>query len=141
MKQVADDLTAALAEALEQDGSATEQLQAIVHRITAAIIRNRKTFAVYWQELKSLPLELRERIRADERRFVDGIKSVVEGAQLEGTLPAEQPSWVLTEGILGMVCWVYQWYSPQGPLNGEEISFAFTRLLGISPPKQPLESS
>lgn len=133
MRQVANDLTGALERALVVDGTATARLRAIIDEVTAAIITNRKTFAVYWQELKSLPEELREAIRSDERAFVDGIAAVVSGAQEEGTLPADQPTWVLTEAILGMVCWLYQWYSPKGPLSGEEIAFAFSRLLGLAP--------
>lgn len=133
VNQVATDLSAAADQALTEGDTGAEKLQAIIRRVTAAIVANRKTFTVYWQELKSLPDEIRVAIRADERRFVNVILTVVEQAQEEGALPADQPAWVLTEAILGMVCWVYQWYSPDGPLSEDQIAFAFTRLLGLAP--------
>ena len=132
MNQVASDLTGALASALSEEGTATERLRRIIQQVANAIIENQQTFAVYWQELKSLPQDLHDRIREDERGFVDGVAAVVAGAQKEGSLPPDQPTWVLTEGILGMVCWIYQWYSPQGPTTGDEIAFSFCRMLGLA---------
>ncbi|GAB3348503.1 TetR family transcriptional regulator [Modestobacter lapidis] len=133
VNQVATDLSAAADQALTEGDTGAEKLQALIHRVTASIVANRKTFTVYWQELKSLPDEIRIAIRADERQFVNQILGVVEEAQQEGALPADQPAWVLTEAILGMVCWVYQWYSPDGPMSEDQIAFAFIRLLGLAP--------
>lgn len=132
MWQVARDLSGALERALATATDPVERLRALVTELTGAIIDNRQTFAVYWKELYTIPDEVRMELRRDERTFVDGVESLVVAAQQAGALPPEQPSWVLAEGILGMLSWVYQWYRPDGPLDATGIATAFNRLLGLA---------
>ena len=133
MDQVARDLTDALDAALAVEGTATEQLRAIVRQVTAAIVVNRKTFAVYWQELKALPGEVSEAIRSDERDFVAAIREVVEGAQREGhAAPGRSPA-IVTAALLGMMCWQYTWYEPDRGTRAEDVAATFEQLVGLAP--------
>lgn len=134
MLQVASDLSVALDDARSVNETATDQLRAVIRHVTAAVVANRKTFAVYWQEMKALPEPLRTDIRSREHGFVAAIRDVVTEAQREGSLPVESAAGILTSGLLGMMCWTYHWYEPDRSMSAEEIAVGFERLVGLSRP-------
>ena len=129
--RVCEDMLQALQEAQEIEGDSVDRLRAVVYNFTNAVIDNRRTFAVYYKEMHQLSPDVREQLRQGERAFVQGVGDLVLDLQKMGRLPAEASSTVITEGILGMVSWVYRWYRPEGPLTADAIAGMFLQLLGL----------
>lgn len=129
-EQVRADTRAALGRAFSASEQPVERLRALVQEFTEAVVRNQKTFSVYWKEFKALPEELRATLMEDERAFVKEVAGIVREAQDTDALPPG-PTTAMTEAILGMVTWVYQWYRPEGLLEARDLAEMFLELLGL----------
>lgn len=115
-----------LASSAEPDG----QLRAIIEEFTAAVVRDRRAFAVFWQELHSLPDDVRARIAKDERAFVGAVGDLITALQHAGRMP-QGPPVVLAEAVLSMPSWMYHWYRPQGALGARQIAGLYCQLIGL----------
>src|SRR3954451_10837655 len=68
--EVGRDMMAALENGLASGDSPADQLRAVIHEYTASVVRDLRSFAVFWLELRSLEPEVRAKLREDERDFV-----------------------------------------------------------------------
>lgn len=130
-RQVAHDMTDALERGLASDDDPAAQLRAVIHHFVAAVIHNQSEFAVFWKELHNIPVEVRASVLADERQFMERFDALVKTLQQLGTLPANAPSSAVTEAIVGMVCWTYQWYRPGRSPDPDEVAATFCKLIGL----------
>lgn len=124
------DMVAALQTGLASASDPAGQLRGVIHAYTEAVVRDRRSFAVFWQELHSLPTEIRETIATHERDFVTRIAELVAALQQRGRLPAGPPQ-LLARAVLSMPSWMYHWYRPTGSLTAEEIAEIYCRLIGL----------
>jgi AcrR family transcriptional regulator len=124
------DMMEALARGLACSKDEREQLRGVIYEFTAAVVRDRRVFAVFWQELHSLSPETLAKVSSDERIFVARVGRLIAALQKQGHLPAGPPV-VLAQAILSMPSWMYHWYRPGGALNAEQISEIYCRLLGL----------
>lgn len=127
---VDETMTGALQAGLGSSDSAAGQLRAIIREFTAAVIRARHAYAVFWQELKSIDEPTRKTIQADERKFIGTVAKLVAALQEQGRMPPGPPT-VLAQAILGMPSWMYRWYQPRGSLGATEMADLFCALLGL----------
>lgn len=125
------DMTAALERGISRSDDPRDQLRGVITEFTAAVVLNRKTFAVFWKEQHALPVSVRAQTDADERWFVQRIIQLVGKVQEQGLLAPAQPAAVVAESILGMVSWLYHWYRPEGPLDASGLAASFLDLLGL----------
>lgn len=128
--QVNKDMLAALAAGLARPGGAAEQLRGVITEFTTAVVRDRRSFAVFWQELHSLPDDVRAEIAKNERVFLRKVGTLVEELQKGGGMP-DGPLTVLAEAILSMPSWMYHWYQPGGALSAAGIADIYCRLIGL----------
>jgi len=68
--EVDRDMMAALENGLRSSDKPADQLRGVIREYTASVVRDLRAFAVFWQEIRSLQPEIREKIRNDEREFV-----------------------------------------------------------------------
>ena len=129
--QVAVDMMAAYDLGIAQGVTPREQFVAIVRELARAVIRNQVEFAVYWKEQKSFPSQVRSNADKGERLFMSQMRSLVVQLQSAGDLPADADAIVLTEAIIGMVCWSYHWYRPARSPSPEVIAKTFCDLIGL----------
>lgn len=132
--QVGRDMLGALHRGLDAGTTPREQLEQFVREFTAALVKNRITFHVYYKEFHALPGELRSELAESERAFVDGVTGVLRQLQDAGSLPADLSPTVLAEGVIGMVSWLHRWYRPAGPLSADAIAEHFLSLLRLDAP-------
>jgi AcrR family transcriptional regulator len=130
-RQVAGDFTTALDEALASRSEPPDQLRAIIYGFASTLAVNRKTFAVYWKELNSIPTDAAGPVERSQHEYVSRVDAVVSACQQSGALPAQHPTHVLTEGILGMLSWMHWWYRPDGRSTPDEVAEAFCDLIGL----------
>jgi AcrR family transcriptional regulator len=129
--QVDRDLFAALETGMARSTRPADQLRGIIEDYTSAVVRDRRGFAVFWQERHALPQDVQDRIREDQRHFIDRISKLVGRLQRAGVLPAGPPS-IMARAVLSMPTWMHQWYVPEGQLTAAEIADLFCRLIGIA---------
>ncbi|MCR1781367.1 TetR/AcrR family transcriptional regulator [Nocardioides carbamazepini] len=107
------------------------QLRGIMREFTAAVVRDRRAFAVFWQELYSLEAETREKITKDERDFINRVARLVATLQKQNRMPPGPPT-AVAQAIVSMPSWMYHWYRPGGPLDAESIADIYCSLIGIN---------
>ena len=131
-QQVASDMLTALRIGMSQGNDVRDQFRAVIREFTAAVLRNQVEFSVFWKELNSFPPNVREKVQREERQFIKELTVLVSELQATGDLPNEPPKAVITEGILGMVCWTYHWYRPGRSLDPSALAETFLALIGLS---------
>jgi TetR/AcrR family transcriptional regulator, cholesterol catabolism regulator len=127
---VGRDMVAALDAGMASSADPAEQLRAVIHEFTAAVARDRRSFAVFWQEQHSLEAEVAEKLAADERDFVNKVGGLIKALQKRGTMP-EGPPLLMARAILSMPSWMYHWYQPSGRLKTSDIADIYCRLIGL----------
>lgn len=131
-RQVDKDFSAALDASLASSDDPVEQLIDLIHSFVAALVINQKTYAVYWKEQNAIPAEAKAETEADQRAYVKRIEAIVEAVQKKGALPADHPTHVIAEAIIGMMSWTYWWYRPDGAHDDTQIANAFCDLIGLT---------
>jgi AcrR family transcriptional regulator len=130
--QVARDMLAAVESGLAAGDTPREQLRSVIREFTNAVLRDQVEFAVFWKELNSLPTEVRTLVEQGERYFISRVADLIGQLQASGDLPADAPQPVVTEAILGMVCWTYHWYRPNKSPSPDALAKVFCDLVGLS---------
>jgi AcrR family transcriptional regulator len=133
-RQVDRDFTEALERGLADVADPAAQLRNVIAAFTEAIAKNTTTWAVYWQEQRSIPSDVANAVYESQVRYIRRVDEVVGRCQEAGVLPAQHPTHVLTEAILGMLSWTYRWYKPDGRYGPQELAGAFSDLLRLSLP-------
>jgi TetR/AcrR family transcriptional regulator, cholesterol catabolism regulator len=124
------DMAATLQRATEHSDQPREQLKTFIRELTRAVMNDTTLFAVYWAESRFLPKAVASQVSADEKRFVRQVEHLVSRVQADGGLPPGPPP-VITEGLLGMVLWMYRWYRKSSGLKADDIADLFLRLVGL----------
>jgi AcrR family transcriptional regulator len=127
---VDEEMTGALHRGLARAKDPAGQLRAVIEEFTDAVVRDRQSFSVYWQEIRSLPDDVRTSVSDDERAFVAAVARIVTALQKKGRLPAG-PAVVVAEAILSMPSWMYHWYRPEGALSAAQIADLYCKLIGL----------
>lgn len=128
--QVDQDMFAALRAGMARSSQPGEQLRGVIEEYTAAVVRDRRVFAVFWQEGHALPEEIRDRIRQDQREFISQVGKIITRLQRAKVLPAGPVS-IMARAVLSMPSWMHQWYVPEGQMTAAEIADVFCRLIGL----------
>ncbi|MFD0501554.1 TetR family transcriptional regulator [Streptomyces rhizosphaericus] len=131
--QVSTRFSEALDRALTGNHSPVERLSRIIAAFVKSMAHNQVAFAVYWKEYRWIPKDAKKQARELEKSFVARVQGVVEEAQAEGVLPAQHDSYMLTEGILGMLSWMQYWYRPRQHTQ-KQVAAAFEALIGLDVP-------
>src|SRR6202030_2940264 len=103
------DMFAALRAGMARSSDPREQLRGVIEEYTAAVVRDRRVFAVFWQEGYAVPQEIRDRIRQDQREFIDQVSKIIARLQRAKVLPSGQVS-IMARAVLSMPSWMHQWY-------------------------------
>jgi AcrR family transcriptional regulator len=73
--------------------------------------------------------DLRAELAARQRRFQAAWESVVKDGMASGELRADLDHRLVSFGIIGMVNWMYKWYSPGGRAPAEKIVETFSSMV------------
>ena len=110
-----------------------EKLRMIIHAQLELALESPSLYEVYWHEQRSLPAEISGELTKGRSQYIRRVDRITRECQSAGILPAEHPSRVLTEGILGMLHVATRWYRPGGKYRPSEIADAFSELVGLPP--------
>jgi AcrR family transcriptional regulator len=107
----------------------------IVGHIDLIVRARDQEITVILHENRSLRGALRKKINARKRVYIDYLEDLIRRVQAQSGQPPRVPPRVAAFALLGMINWLYQWYSPEGPIKQKELAegfaeFFFRGLLG-----------
>ncbi len=106
-----------------------ERLRALIrlHVDVVLSVRDRE-ITVLLHENHPLPPSLRKRINARKKEYMRFVEELIRQVQQKRQSKRGITPRAATLALLGMINWIYQWYKPEGPLNGEQIARQFTEM-------------
>jgi len=113
---------------LRSDLGPEEKLRRVVRDHVRFVIANRSFLTVFFSEEANLPPRLARALAAQKDRYDKGVESIVVDGVRRGAF-RDVPPRLVVFGLLGMLNWLYKWYSPRGQWGAEEISSAFLSLV------------
>jgi AcrR family transcriptional regulator len=103
-----------------QDLPATQLLERLIVEHCQVIHEYRDWVAVFSEEMKYLPPDYAEKVRANRVEYQGMLESVIERGTRSGELVDRDPR-VTALMILGMLNAMYRWYSPRGRFTPAKI--------------------
>lgn len=121
-------LTKELNELVASDVSATVKLQRAIECHLVALCEQLDLFTVFLREQKFLGQEQKKKLRGEGKRHADLLALILQQGIASGEFRRINVT-VTTLAILGMCNWLYEWYSPEGALQPQEIAAMFSELV------------
>jgi AcrR family transcriptional regulator len=111
--------------------------QTIIGHIDLIVRARDQEITVILHENRSLSGPLRKKLNARKRAYIDYLEDLITRVQEQSGRPSMLKPRLAAFALLGMINWLYQWYSSQGPIKQEELAqgyadFFFRGLLGTS---------
>ncbi len=92
-----------------------------------ALCQQLDLFSVFLREQKFLSDAQKKRLRGEGKRHADLLAAILEEGIAAGEFRQVNVT-VTTLALIGMCNWLYEWYSPAGPLQPREIADLFADL-------------
>jgi len=99
--------------------------QTIIGHIDLVARARDMEITVILHENRSLKGDLRQKINARKRAYIDYLEDLIRRVQEQSGMPAKLSAHIAAFAVLGMINWLYQWYHLEGPVKEEEISSAY----------------
>lgn len=115
-------------EIVGSDRSASEKLRVAIEYHLVALCEQLELFTVFLREQKYLGEAQKKKLRGEGMRHAQLLAAILEQGIGAGEF-REVNTTVTTLAILGMCNWLYEWYSPGGPLPPREIARIFSELV------------
>lgn len=120
--------TQELVEIVALDETAANKLRLALESYLVALCEQLELFTVFLHEQKFLGDAPKSRLRAKGKQHADLLGQILEQGIAAGEFRPVNVT-VTTLAILGMCNWLYEWYSPDGPLQPREIATLFSELI------------
>lgn len=124
----ADRFFAAVEPIVQSDLVPIEKLRRVIAAHVAVITENLAAAAVFSTEWRHLADKRKLRFAARRDDYEGMVRSLVVDCIREGLFAAVDEKFA-TLLILSSINWIYQWYSPDGPMTADEISRKLTDML------------
>jgi AcrR family transcriptional regulator len=99
----------------------TQKLVWALENYATTMMENLDLVAVYLQEYRNLPPRRLEEALAVRKHYEQGLMQILQDGIANGDFrPVDVKMAVF--GILGMLNWTHQWFSPEGPLSSEQVA-------------------
>lgn len=131
--------------AADAQGSATERLLRAIESLAASYERHYPYLHLYMQEdmrrVTEDSSEEQRHLAACSRRYDDAMLRITREGVESGEFRAGVDPRMLKFAVLGAVNWTHRWFTPDGPMSGEEVGRAFSdiflRGFAANPPENP----
>jgi len=104
-----------------------EKLRWTLENHAATIMEHLDLVAVYLQEYRNLPPELVDQAQAVRKHYDQLLMQIVKDGIAGGDFRPVNVK-MAVYGLLGMLNWTHQWFSPDGPFTSQEIAEILTDL-------------
>lgn len=111
--------------------------QTILGHIDLIVRARDQEITVILHENRSLGGSLRKKLNARKRAYIEYLVDLIARVQEQSGRPPLVKPRLAAFALLGMINWLYQWYSTEGPVSQEELGrvyteFFFRGLLGTT---------
>ena len=113
----------------DSDDAPSEVLRSAIRTHVTSNLARLEEVGVFFHDFRSLSPERRKDIVADRDLYDGLLRDVVVAGQQAGQFDPDADPKLVVMALLGMINWLYQWYSPNGPQTPEEIADTFADVL------------
>lgn len=110
-----------------EDLPATEKLRKSIYYHVQHLAKYQPEHAIMMEDTKQLPEGYQEKIRSIQKQYEEIFQNIIEEGIQKEEFREMHPK--ITFAILGMMNWIYRWYSVQGELTPDEIAVVFEDLI------------
>jgi len=104
-----------------------ERLRTLIRlHIEVVLSPEDREITVMLHENHPLPPTLRRKINGRKKDYVHFVENLVTDIQRKRNSPASVTPRAAAFALLGMINWIYQWYKPDGDLNGDALVAQYT---------------
>ena len=127
---------AQLEELIDSPAPAADRLRQFIVRHAVYCATHQTGMGVFLHEYKAVEGSEAKSVMAMRDRYETLLRDIIAEGQEEGSFRKDVDPKLTVRLILGMINWLYHWYSPSGPLSPEEIGEAMAgmALRGIEAP-------
>ncbi|SEB13955.1 DNA-binding transcriptional regulator, AcrR family [Thalassobacillus cyri] len=109
--------------------SPIKKIQSIIKAFVKVFDLYKPHISVFYQESNYLKPEYEEQIKRKRDAFKQMVFQVIEEGQETGDFRKELPMEITGMAILGMVNWIYKWYSRDGKYTIDEIADVYVDII------------
>ncbi|GGC88709.1 TetR family transcriptional regulator [Thalassobacillus devorans] len=109
--------------------SPIKKIQSIIKAFVKVFDLYKPHISVFYQESNYLKPEYEEQIKRKRDAFKQMVFQVIEEGQETGDFRKELPMEITGMAILGMVNWIYKWYTPKGKYTIDEIADVYVDII------------
>lgn len=114
---------------VESDAPPTERLRQFIIRHAVYCATHQMRMGVFLHEYKSVEESDVASVIALRDHYETLLRRVIEDGERSGDFRADIDARISVKLILGMINWLYHWYSPQGPLTPQQIGEAMADIV------------
>jgi len=100
--------------------------QTIIGHIDLIVRARDQEITVILHENRSLGGALRNKVNARKRAYIEYLTELIRQVQEESGKPPRLAPKLAAFILLGMINWLYQWYSPEGAVKQDELARVYT---------------
>jgi hypothetical protein len=100
--------------------------QTIIGHIDLIVRARDQEITVILHENRSLSGALRKKLNARKRAYIDYLENLIARVQEQSGRPPLVKPRLAAFALLGMINWLYQWYSAEGSVKQEELAQVYT---------------
>ncbi|MBI1968192.1 MAG: TetR/AcrR family transcriptional regulator [Gemmatimonadetes bacterium] len=112
-------------QAVARSADPAERVQAFIHHHVAFFAAHMAEMKVLSHEANSLTGDLKRRVNAIKRRYVDLLEGLLQGVAPDET-PVDRSA--AAYGLFGMMNWMYNWYDPAGEIHPQRLADLIARI-------------
>ena len=127
MNDAMDDVLAILEEISSTDLLPEDRLNRVLSFYTQYYAGDQERLILLINEMNSLNEEYRSILVGKQRRYVQLIKSILEGLAAQGKIKQIDPA-IATFAFFGMVHYTIKWYHKDGPVSLDQLANAFVEI-------------
>ena len=137
--EVHEEAKSVVTETAAVDAPPLDRLRIYIQRHVEYNARNLAKIAVYYHDFGLLSPDRRKAIMGQRNYYEEFVQSLIKEAQERGEVERSVDPVLISNGVFGIVNWLYTWYRPSGSATPEYLGKLYSELIvnGITGPNLP----
>jgi AcrR family transcriptional regulator len=114
---------------MKENINPVEKLKRFIKNHIKIMTENLDKAAVFFSEYKSLPEKWKKKVMIFRDEYENFLRTIIREGQEKREIRKDLDSKLIGFAILGMINWVYIWFSKDGKYSAEEIADTFSEII------------
>ncbi|MCS7212862.1 MAG: TetR/AcrR family transcriptional regulator [Candidatus Calescibacterium sp.] len=114
---------------IDEEISPDKKLEKFMKKHIDVLTENVDKASVFFNEHRSLPKKWKSKIIQFRDKYESILRKIIEEGQKEGKIRKDIDAKIIGFAILGMINWVFHWFSKSGRYSSSEIGDAFWEII------------